>query len=379
MNKPIHISHLVTDFGVGGLENGIVNLMNHMDRDIFKFSVCIFNPTFNLEMATLRHRVKRDDVRYYTLNKRHGNDWKLLRKSAKIFKQTHVDVVHTHSWATYLEGLIAAMFARVPVTIHGEHGTVFFDKFRRRYAYRIAAPFTDQFLTVSRELARLLEHEVGVSPQKVRTIINGVDTSKFQPKIATRHRLRKVLDLNEKEVVIGSVGRLVPIKDYPTFLHAFEYVVREQPHVFGLLIGDGPLRVELEERVNELGIQSRFRFLGERDNVFEWLNTFDIFVLPSLHEGISNTILEAMATELPIVATRVGGTPEIVDDRVNGLLVPAQNAKALADALIQLVQNEALRRQFGEASLNRVIADFSLQRMVKEYEELYLQLVEQKR
>jgi sugar transferase (PEP-CTERM/EpsH1 system associated) len=375
MNGKIHISHIVPSFEVGGLQNGIVNLMNHMNTDIFEFSIC----TFEQFMGESRNRVKRRDVQYYALNKREGNDFSLPRKLTRIFKQEHVTIVHTHNWGTYLEGLIAAKLARVPIMIHGEHGTVFFNKFRRRRAYRMAAHFTNQILTVSGELSKLLVNQVGISPEKVKVIINGVDTNKFRPKFADRNRLRNMLGLNGDEVVIGSVGRLAPIKDYPTFLRAFACVLRQYTNVFGVLVGDGPLRAELEKQANELGIASRFRFLGERDDVFAWLNAFDVFVLPSLHEGISNTILEAMATKLPIVATRVGGNPEIVHDKVNGLLVPSQNEEALAEALIQFIQNEALRYQFGEASLARVMSDFSLQRMVKEYEELYLQLVERER
>lgn len=375
MDRKIHIAHIVTSFDIGGLENGIVNLLNYMNRDVFDFSVCAFGNT----VGASKERIRRQDVRYHTLDKREGNDVRLPFRLANVLKSQGTTIVHTHSWGTYIEGLVAAKLSRSPFMVHGEHGTILFDRFRRKQAFRLAASRTDQFLTVSQELADVLVEQVGIREHKVQAIINGVDTAKFQPDGAARSLLRGQMGLNHGDVLVGSVGRLVPIKDYPSLLNAFARVMRKEPNVHGALIGDGPQRNELEQQAISSGLASRFHFLGERNDIPAWLNALDVFVLPSIHEGISNTILEAMATGLPIVATRVGGNPEIVCDEGNGFLVPSQDPGKLAHALTILAENEETRHQFAEASLRRAQEHFSLQRMVDEYEALYLRLVERKR
>jgi glycosyltransferase involved in cell wall biosynthesis len=202
-----------------------------------------------------------------------------------------------------------------------------------------------------------------------------VDTEKFSPRSGAGLRMRKQLGIPEASVVIGSVGRLVPIKDYSTLLDAAEILMRQRRDVHVLLVGDGPERTGLQDRVARSAILTgRVKFAGASDNVPDLLNALDVFVLPSISEGMSNTILEAMASGLAMVVTRAGGNSELVEDGRSGLLFAPRDLQTLAQLLLSLIEDSGKRLSLGAAARTRAVEHFGLASMIRQYRDLYLEL-----
>jgi sugar transferase (PEP-CTERM/EpsH1 system associated) len=251
----------------------------------------------------------------------------------------------------------------------------------RKYNFlrRLCRPFVDSYIPLSLDLALWLRNMIGVSERKIVQIYNGVDIGRFRP--ARKGRNPSPLSgLNKEDtIVIGTVGRLALVKDPLTLVRAFLRLLECLPDAKGRLrlamIGDGPLRGQIEELLVTAGATDSVWLAGARDDVPKLLRGFDIFVLPSLAEGISNTILEAMATGLPIVATRVGGTPELVIEGVTGTLVPPADVGAMAQALRMYIERPDLRYEHGRAARKRAEREFDVAKMVHSYQSVYDTLV----
>jgi glycosyltransferase involved in cell wall biosynthesis len=212
-----------------------------------------------------------------------------------------------------------------------------------------------------------------VPARKVSTIPNGVDLTRFGP--ASQAAARRALGLPGESTVVGTVGRLDPVKDQAALVRAFATLMGAYPEALLVLAGDGPCREELARLVAELGAGGRVRLLGECRDVPQVLAAMDLFVLPSLAEGMSNTILEAMAVGLPVVATRVGGNRELVDEGETGRLVPPGDPRALADAVAGYLDDAHVRGLHGKASRRRASETFALERMYRAHESLYGRLL----
>jgi len=356
--------HLVHTYGVGGMEVGITKLVNALDRTRVTSSICSCCPG-----DSLKNRLDAE-IPLFELNRKPGNDPKLVVELYRLLKRERPHVLHTHRWATLCEGLIAARLAGVPFVVHGEHGTL---ETRRHNAFvqRTIWKRVDQVLSVSSRLAERMAREISYPLDRIKVIRNGVDTNRFRPRNPAP--VRQELGLSPDALVIGAVGRLVPVKDYPTLLRALVRL-RDRGIAFqSIIAGTGRLRDELTALAISLGL-SNVRFLGNRDDIEHLLPAFDVFVLSSSSEGLSNTIQEAMAAGLPVVATRVGGADELVDEPHTGLLVPPGDPGAMADAIGSLAEDPARRNNMGVAARRRAEAVFALDVMIREYERLYLSL-----
>jgi glycosyltransferase involved in cell wall biosynthesis len=284
--------------------------------------------------------------------------------------------VHTHAWGTLLEGLIAARIARVPIVVHGEHGTLQLHV-RQRICQRYAWSRVDRLLSVSSRLAERMARDVGFPLSRIQTIRNGVDLSRFAGHIG-QAEARRVLNLPTEAPVIGAVGRLVPVKDHLGLLEAVALLGRDGLRPMVVIAGDGALRTDLEHRAAALGISRQVRLLGHRQDIETVLAALDVFVLPSRSEGLSNTILEAMAASVPVVATDVGGADEMVAHGVTGFLVPPALPLELAAALRRLLTDPALQATMGREGRARVEKDFDLAKTVRQYEGLYADLAQER-
>jgi sugar transferase (PEP-CTERM/EpsH1 system associated) len=291
-------------------------------------------------------------------------------------------IVHTRNLSA-IEAQIPAFFLRGVKTIHGVHGRDMFDLEGKNAKYnllrKLIRPLVSRYVTVSEDLRSWLQETIHVSTEKIVRIYNGVDQTLFTPRLDQRSDIAPSGFLPDDALVIGTVGRLAEVKDQATLIRAFKLILerRSSPKIrFRLIIaGDGPLRRKLEELVSELGMGDVVWMAGNRDDIPDILKLLDIFVLPSLGEGISNTVLEAMATALPVVATRVGGNPELVEDGVNGYLVVPDDAESLAKAINQLMDNEELRDSMGRAGLKKVREQFHWDSTVENYLALYDQML----
>lgn len=373
--RPPLVMHVVYRFAVGGLENGVVNLINRLPESEFRHAIVALtdcDPEFC-------RRIERP-VELVSLHKSAGHGFKLFGRVYRLIRDLRPAIVHTRNLAA-LEMQAPAWAARVPVRVHGEHGRDVTDpdgtNRRHRWARRAYAPFVTQYVAVSAELENYLVDVVGIARQRVLRICNGVDHRKFSP------AERQSVGAAPERFVIGAVGRLQTIKGHATLIEAVDRLLRAQPEKRDVvrlrLVGDGPLRADLERDAAARGLADVVEFLGERDDVPRLLRTFDVLALPSLAEGISNTILEGMATGLPVVATAVGGNPELVDDGKTGLLVPAGDAERMAAALAKYLNAPELKLRHGREARAEVERRFSLDGMVERYRSLYHSLLAARR
>jgi sugar transferase (PEP-CTERM/EpsH1 system associated) len=367
------VAHIVFRFDYGGLENGIVNLVNGLPADELDHAIIALT-----EASDFRLRIRRADVKVYALNKRPGKDLGVYLRLWKLLRSLKPDIVHTRNVGT-MDCLAVAWLAGVPVRIHGEHGWDVHDpdganpKYRR--VRRLFNPLVRRFVTVSRDLEQWLVERVGIDACKVVQICNGVDTQRFHPR---RDAVRDGLPLERFPagcIVIGSVTRLTEIKDPLNLVRAF-LAARPALHAEGrdvrlAVIGDGPLRGAMEAEIAAANAGDYVWLPGSRDDVASLLRAFDVFVLGSLREGISNTVLEAMASGLPVIASATGGNLELVEHGVNGALIPPGDSAALAAALSSYVRDGARRAAHSAASRRRAEQHFSLGGMMNRYRELY--------
>lgn len=301
----------------------------------------------------------------------------------QIFRKHQPHIVHTRNWGA-LEGVPAARAAGIPVVIHSEHGyevdTLRGIPARQKLFRRLAYAMTDAICAVTDELREFHARQASIRPDSIRVVYNGVDTERFAPDAEIRARVRRELRLRESSVVLGSVGRMVPIKDYGTLLRAADRLVGEGIDISVLLVGDGPELASLKQHVAKTAkLENRVLFPGAADCVPRFLRAMDIFVLPSRGEGMSNTLLEAMACGLPCAATRVGGNPEVLASPECGFLFQPADVESLVDALRLWATNAHARQRVAAAARERILAQFSLESMIARYQALYLNAAAKKK
>jgi glycosyltransferase involved in cell wall biosynthesis len=294
-----------------------------------------------------------------------------------LFRRERPALVHTHTSKAGVVGRLAALLARVPVVIHTPHGHIFYGYYGTvasaiiRLLERLLAKITDRIVTLTDRGAQ--EHvRYGIAgAEKFATIHSGIDLAHFRSVQVDPAVKRKELGLPPEGLIVGTVGRLVPIKGLEWLLKAASRVLAEFPQACFVIIGDGPMLGELMQLTSKLGIGLRMVFVGAREDVPECLAALDLFVLPSLNEGMGRVLLEAMAVGCPVVATRVGGIPDIVADGTTGLLVPPRDDRALAEAILTLLRDRSRRAAYGEAARRHVDGRFDVETMVRNIERLY--------
>ena len=326
MSTPL-IAHIVYRLDYGGLENGLANLINGLPAGGYRHAVICLTTFTDFSV-----RIRRDDVEVFALDKRPGKDPKTYLRLWRLLRRLRPRVVHTRNTGT-IDCSVIAFLAGVPVRLHGYHGWDAADLHGRNprgvRLRRWCDPFIATYVTVSRHIADWLTQPQGVAAARIRPICNGVDTDRFCPGSSAAEPLFPDAE-HDAPFVIGTVGRLDPVKDQCSLARAFVDLVRTQPDLARrarlVFVGDGEMRSQIAAILASGGVDDTARILGWRDDIGELLKQFDVFVLPSLNEGISNTLLEAMATALPIPATRVGGNVAVLGDGETGVLVGAGDA-----------------------------------------------------
>lgn len=368
------ILHVVYRFAVGGLENGVVNLINRMPEGAARHGVVALDGIAD----EFRARVQRDDVIYVALGKRPGHAFRLYPRLHGLFRELRPEIVHTRNLAA-LETAIPAWAAGVPMRIHGEHGwdTADLSGASRKHqlirrAYR---PFVHRYVALSGHLADYLQRRVGVPAERIEQICNGVDTVRFHPALHGRMPIEGSPFNDPNLFVVGTVGRMQPVKGLPELARAFLRACALSPDAARrlrlVLVGDGAERQVVESILATADARSLAWMPGERADIPALMRGLDCFALPSLAEGISNTILEAMASGLPVVATRVGGNSELVEDGSSGRLVAPADSEALARAILGYLDDPAGVARHGAAGRQLAERRFSLERMVADYTRLY--------
>jgi len=295
-----------------------------------------------------------------------GQAWKQFRTLTRWLAEYQPDILHTHNAYPHFHGTLAARWQRVPIVLNTRHGRRIGSDWKSRLYFRLAGLLADRVVAVSDDAAQLCVRDAHLPPQKVQRIWNGIDPQRFAftgPQ------------LGYKAI---SIARLSPEKDFPTLIRAVALAREVVPELTLTIVGAGPDRPRMEATIQELGQSHAIHLLGERQDVPELLSQSSFFVTSTLTEGISLTLLEAMAVGLPVIATAVGGNPEIVQDGETGLLVPEGNPDQLAAAIIRLCHAEGAWSSYGTAGRRRVEQHFSIHQMVQGYEALYAELIAQK-
>ncbi len=309
------------------------------------------------------------NVPVVALGRQPGFQPALALQIARLIKAHHIDVVHCHHYSPYVYGLLASRLANAQL-VFTEHGRLSDGALspKRRLVNPFLSLLGGRVCSVSADLKQHMVAE-GFPRRRIQVVYNGIDPG-HRPTSIERLAARAALGVAEGALVTGAVGRLVPVKNLQLMLKAHALLLEKHPEARAVIVGDGPERAALEAHAADLGIAGSVIFIGYRSDVRALMAAFDVYVNTSTYEGVSLTILEAMATSLPVVAARVGGNPEVVIDHETGLLVPA-SARAIAAAISRLVLDPRRRRRMGDAGRWRVIRHFSIARMVGDYASAY--------
>jgi sugar transferase (PEP-CTERM/EpsH1 system associated) len=367
------IAHVMHRFDTGGLENGVVNLINHMPDDRFRHAVVALT-----EVTDFRDRVKRRDVEFVALNKPPGQGVWQFPKWYRLLRRMRPEIVHTRNLAA-LECQIPAWGARVPIRIHGEHGRDVGDLDGSNRTYqrvrRFYRPFVHHYLALSRDLANYLSSEIQVPQSRITQVYNGVDTTRFQPAPRGPVPIQGCPFHPARHWIVGTVGRMQAVKDQVMLARAFVHAVEQEPAIKDrlrlVMIGDGPLRAQAQAILQDVGVAELAWLPGERSDVADIMRGLHAFALPSLAEGISNTVLEAMASALPVIATDVGGNADLVMQGETGDIIAAADPLAMARRILHLVHEPDQARLKGIAGRQRVESQFSMAAMVRNYQRVY--------
>ena len=352
----LRVCHVSLTLKTGGLERILADLARHHDR-----ATCQAEFLAIQDVGRFADEIRGGGGTVHQL-KPSGRISQVLQMR-RLFSERRFDVVHTHNTYPHIYATIAARLARVPVVVNTRHGQRVGHGWKSRTQFRWASHLVDRIVAVSDDAARLCVEKDHVGIKKVQRIWNGIDLNDFA-----------FVGPGNRPVAI-SVARLSAEKDFPTLLHAVPHIVSHIPEFQLKIVGGGPERDRLDQISRNLEIERYVELLGERTDVPQLLSEAGFFVSSSLTEGISLTLLEAMAVGLPIVATAVGGNPEIVRPEKTGYLVPAGDPILLAEAIVKMCHNQSNWSTMGQAGRDRVSEHFDVRRMVRDYEQLYRELL----
>ncbi len=387
MAAPALIAHIVFSFDIGGLENGVVNLINHSNSRQFRH-VIICLTQYNQDFF---NKITHTDVQIFALDKKPGHDFPLFFRLYKLLKQVKPDIVHTRNMAT-LECQLPAFIAGVKARIHGEHGWDMADLSGANKKYQILrklfVPLVKQYIALSKEGYNYLHDTIGIEKNKINHIYNGVDISRFyrdtamlsHDHVLAQQNLLPENFIHDEVLVFATVGRMAEVKNQLFLLRAFLELLLKYPQLRDrirlLVVGDGILMKPAVKLIDDFCQQQQctneWIFLnGESHHVDAMMRLMDVFILPSLAEGISNTILEAMASSLPVIATDVGGNAELVNENETGFIIPVNDVSVLSASMKKYIDDPLLIEQHGRAGRKRIENCFSLTAMVSHYETIY--------
>ncbi len=356
----MRIIEVVGGLQIGGAENQVVQLLNGLSKAGQECHLIFFQPI----ESHLVHALAKDISKHHAPLARWGQIG-CIRRLVHLFREIQPHVVQAHMFHTNLYVVIAARLAKVPVVITTEHGKNLWKNSIHHWIERgVISPLSTMRVAVSQDIRDIRIQSADIPADKIMVIPPCVEI----PEQSVEYH-------DKSSVMLGAVGRMVDAKDYPTLLRAFSRVVDSGMKAELVFLGDGPARSQLENMARELGIAGVVRFPGFQSNIDEWLRRFELVVFSSIREGIPVAMLEAMAAGVPMVATRVGGIPEVIRDGVNGLLVECGRPEDLANAIMRLAQDVNLRKALGREGRNTVVSLYSREAICGRYEKLFTELL----
>lgn len=364
-DAPRTVLHLSSTSGPGGAETLVKRLASSLDPSRFRSIVCLFR------RGWLCDATQGLGIPTSVIGIDGAFDFGWARAFAALVRREHVAVIHAHEFTANSYGSLMGRLLGVPVvaTVHGK--SYFADRAKRRMAYRYVSRVS-RMIAVSQDLKDFIVRRAGVAERRVGVIYNGVDAP-APPPAERASGVRAGLGLEAFEHVIGVVGSLYPVKGHAHLIRALPEILRAFPKTVLLVVGQGQLEQSLKAEAASLRLGAHVRFLGLRDDVPALLSLLDAFVLPSLSEGLSMALLEAMAAGIPVVATRVGGNPEVVVDGDTGFLVEAESPGSIADGVVRLLRDKGQAAHMGESGRRRVHEKFSFTATIEQYQRCYEQ------
>jgi sugar transferase (PEP-CTERM/EpsH1 system associated) len=363
---PRNLLFVTHSLRMGGIEMLIVRFARHWVARGWRVHAACF-----ASGGVLENELRASGVTVHDLAKREGLDFGLPGRLRRLIRAEHIDVVHTNNFSPWLYVELARIGLKVRV-VHTEHSLVEGELRRRWIAERLLAKRSDAVVAVSADVRKQMIERCGIDPAHVRVIVNGVDTEQFSPSSESRASVREQYAIPVNAPLVGTVGRLVPVKDQANLLRAFAALEPfEGVLPWLLIVGDGPEAKNLRELAVSLRIDKRVVFAGLRHDTPRLLGALDVFALSSLSEGMSVGMLEAMSVSLPVVATNVGGNPQLIREGDTGLLVPVADSPALAGGLSRLIGDAGLRAALGRNARDFCAREFSFTRMLDAYGALY--------
>lgn len=374
MHRPIKICYLINALHVGGAERVIARTVTRLDKNRYETIVCC------LWMGgAVADEMEKASARVINLDAKNKLDFRILFRLHRLLKEHKTDILHSFLFHANMLGRIVGRLAGVPVILSSER-TMRMEGKHRLLLNRLTASLADKILTVSEAVREFAVAKIGITPDRLVTIYNGVDLSEFSQSLNSEgiEEAKQELGIDSSHAVVGTVGHLEEEKGCEYLLQAAAQVSAPDGKVTFLLVGDGSQRAKLENLAEDLSISSSVMFTGYRSDIPRILSIMDVFVLPSLYEGLPNALLEAMAASRPVVATQVGGIPEVVADGETGILVPRGDSGALARAICVLLEDRERAREMGIAGRKQVERLFSVETMVAKTEALYEKLIREK-
>lgn len=369
-DKKIRLMQITHDLAIGGLQQVVVNLCRTIDRDLFDMSVLCLR-----ELGSFAPEVESLGIKVYFLpQKDTGTDYLSFLKVGKILKENSVEVIHTHNTQPFVDGTLGALMSGVKTIIHTDHARDFPDKRRYMVAEWAMSQFAYKVVGVSEHTSENLMKYEKISPSQIVTIHNGIDGSKYDIAV-DRKAKRRELGITGDGPVIGLGVRLSEQKGITYLLKAMPGIVQAFPEITLVIAGDGPLEKDLKAEAKTLGLEGKVLFIGPRLDIPDLLKTFDLYVLPSLWEGLPMVLLEAMAAGCPIVATDVGGVSRAIEHGLNGSLVKPKHPDLLTREITRLLLDDQLRSQYSNNGRKIFEEHFSARAMTSRYEQLYLRKV----
>ncbi len=358
-----NVLHLCESSETGGAENVVISIIENLDKSRYRSLICL------LSDGWLKRQLDKRQIETVVIPQPHSIDFPWLFRLYRLLKARCIHVMHSHEFATNVYASLVSKVTGIPVvtTAHGKN--YYGDRLRRRMAYRFVAR-QSRMVAVSDDLKRFLTERVAIPPASIRVVHNGIDVRRYAAN-GSNHATREELGIGASQPVIGTVGNLFEVKGQIYLLRACKGLVAAIPNFVLLVAGEGDQLGTLEQEARDLGIAGNVKFLGFREDVPRLLQAIDVFVLPSLSEGLPLSVLEALALQKPVVATNVGGIPEVVEDSVTGFLGPPRNPEALMDKIVLLLRHPELAADLGRAGRKRVQEAFSLEQMIREYQSLY--------
>ncbi len=366
--KKIRLMQITHDLAIGGLQQVVVNICRTIDRDKFDISVLCLRDlgAFVPEVEKLGIKV------IFIPQKENGTDYLSFFKVAKILRDKKIDVIHTHNTQPFIDGTIGALISGVKTIIHTDHARDFPDKRRYMFAEWLMSKFAYKVVGVSKHTSQNLIKYEKISPGKITTIMNGIDGSTYNMQI-DKDKKKKELGIVKGGPIIGLGVRLSEQKGITYLLNAMPEIIKEFPDITLVIAGEGELENDLKDEACTLGVANNILFAGPRLDMPELIKLFDLYVLPSLWEGLPMVLLEAMAAGCPIVATNVGGNYMVIKNGENGSLIESANSSLLSSEIIKVLKDNELRINYIKNSKDIFYRKFDAKIMTEKYQKLYIE------